>query len=57
MTKLLEMLKGKKTFGIALISIVYALVMHYGNNSIDTNTMIEMILASCGAVGLRDAIK
>ena len=49
-------LKGFKTYAICLIAIVYALTQFYGTHSIDSTTMIQMILTALGASGLRNAI-
>ena len=49
------MLKGYKTYAVALVAIGYA-IFGFFSAHLDANTAVEMILAALGAAGLRSAI-
>jgi len=54
--KIIENIQGKKTYSIAIVTIIFSLAgMYIG--SIDQNTGISLILGSLGLSGLRNAIK
>jgi len=56
MTKLLEQLKGKKTFLVSGTTIAYAVIV-VGWGTGDWASANQMVLAALGLAGLRDAIK
>lgn len=55
MTNLIEYLKGKKTYFIVAVSIIYALSA-LATGHMDVQTAIEMILAALGGASMRNAI-
>ena len=56
MTKAFNALKGKKSYIVASVSVVYAVVV-VGWQGGDWGAASEVILAALGLAGLRDAIK
>jgi len=53
---LMKMVKGKKTFTVAVLAIVWALWGWY-QGTLDPTMAMQTIFASAAALGFRDAMK
>lgn len=49
-------MRGYRTYSVAVVIIVYAIIVHFWGTGVDGNQMIQMILGALGLSGLRAAI-
>lgn len=54
--KIIKFLKGKKTYLVAIATIIFAITGYY-TKSLSADNAITIILGALGLSGLRDAIK